>query len=325
MGMDRAKLEKSRFSSWVALMGCSALASGSMLDAAMNLGQALSLIDIGALVCCIITFTTSFLIFILLMLSTKYSDIFHGSIIEGVTVFFLLILWCGGIGIITSTNRDLAVNCEGTILDANLYYFSWASFILCFVIFMTYLRSVHVFDPGEIGKISILNHDRRILYWGGSLISNIVVCASIADLLQSSCNSIMKDGLFNQQALLGMVISICGTGVCFYVLFRKFKKQNNRMSTLEFSGSVCLSMMFLVGAVLLTGEHEPGSNIGNLYYSVWSSFFFSTILLKETYIEFRSQSTGSVFSCFSSVNGSRETHNSRLGDSTSNINSHERT
>mmetsp|Transcript_18588 Transcript_18588/g.42497 ORF Transcript_18588/g.42497 Transcript_18588/m.42497 type:complete len:273 (-) Transcript_18588:207-1025(-) len=236
------------------------------------------------------------MVFILHLMPTKYSKFFLGKVVEGFTISLQLACWCACLVLITSTSNYLAVDCEGTIVEPNLFYFSWASFVACLIIFLSYVQSTHIFDPMEYveGGIDIKDHYDRLFNWFGCLVSNVIVWASTASMLQSTCNpttrSINGKVLHNRQALLGMVIGICGSCVCLYILIRKLKKIDRPGNVTEFSGSICLSLLFLAGVVLLTGEHGSGGNIGNLYYSVWGSFYFSTILLKDSFLEFNSQS-----------------------------------
>jgi len=66
-----------------------------------------------------------------------FSIFVTGTIIEGIVILVIIVLWGAAIGVITDVDNDLAVDENGSVKNGNLFYFRYVYILSFFKIFFT--------------------------------------------------------------------------------------------------------------------------------------------------------------------------------------------
>jgi hypothetical protein len=86
--------------------------------------------------------------------------------------FISLGLWCAVLPAMMKPTNNIAQGSDGEILNANLYFFSWGSFIMALSIFSAYLHDVY-----GVGK-SLSNKNFKTFFWGALMATSFVTMAA---------------------------------------------------------------------------------------------------------------------------------------------------
>eukprot|EP00587_Corethron_hystrix_P006811 CAMPEP_0113307294 /NCGR_PEP_ID=MMETSP0010_2-20120614/6200_1 /TAXON_ID=216773 ORGANISM="Corethron hystrix, Strain 308" /NCGR_SAMPLE_ID=MMETSP0010_2 /ASSEMBLY_ACC=CAM_ASM_000155 /LENGTH=279 /DNA_ID=CAMNT_0000162127 /DNA_START=155 /DNA_END=991 /DNA_ORIENTATION=+ /assembly_acc=CAM_ASM_000155 len=112
-----------------------------------------------------------------------------GRPIEGAAIVLLSACWTAVV--VTSTGiGDAALNADGTIRNANLYYFAWASFIECLSLATSFVSELYLVDKsitGDVTSAPALSEARRFSLWCGMAVATALVAGSCADNFHSIC------------------------------------------------------------------------------------------------------------------------------------------
>ena len=128
-----------------------------------------------AVACSSITFALT-AIMVIMQLHPVYSTMVTNNKLEGVICIVLVAFWSGIVSIVSDANSNLAVRhtsnneCNNTVLNGNLYYFSWAAFVTSIGLLISYLRSA--FGVDLVG--SVQNRSARLELWSGMLACALV-------------------------------------------------------------------------------------------------------------------------------------------------------
>jgi len=196
-------------------------------------------------------------------------DKFQGRV-ESVTASFLVIFWAASLPFIMDPGNNIAVTSTNfAIVNANLYFFSWAAFGYSLLIFAQVASEIAVRD--------LTKPNGKIAKWLGLLVSSIIVVASSSQYRSASCPSEL-DGLStcrrNSYAIsvgaLGLVIP--AVVLVLMILKRMVVKLEFGISSLMF-----LLYTFAVGFVTF-GDGPASKSVSNLYFSTWVGFALSLVL-----------------------------------------------
>jgi len=217
-----------------------------------------------------------------LMHMISFCSIFvSGTMIEGSIILTLTILWGAAIGVITDVNNDLAVNESGSVENGNLYYFSWAAVVTSGTLLISFLQTAFSIDvAGELRARSA-----RITLWSAFMMVCIIVMGSSADLFRNNClenddGASIKDSSYCVRSKLAISIGTIGTVLALFVIGAKTLNKNLPFMV-EFVFSACLFVVYAFGVAFITSEYGPGAPLGNLYYSCWSSFILSFLIVSS--------------------------------------------
>jgi len=182
---------------------------------------------------------------------------------------FMVLWWCAGIATIMNTSNGYAMFLESevpTIKSANLYFFSWGSF----------LSAIAVAGEGAKGMLdSSVQNEPKLVKWYLLLAASIVVLASSADIfIAGEC---MGSGSAlctrTKYALsLGCVAGFFSFGAIGLSSLGKMVKN------LELGIALLVFFMYCAGVALITGSSGPGQGMGNLYFASWIGFVISLFL-----------------------------------------------
>ena len=100
-------------------------------------------------------------------------------------------MWCGGLPVVMKPANALAVNDIGGILDANLYFFSWAGFIMSLLLLIGWYS-------GGRGEEAIGIAREQAVTWGSLAAASFIVMVSATRIFRSrNC----KDSFSNEEKL----------------------------------------------------------------------------------------------------------------------------
>jgi hypothetical protein len=211
-----------RFTLWVGFLVFSTVTLGSSVEVKNAQENATSDAH-WAVACSSITFALTAMM-VLVQLHPIYSQFVTNSKMEGVLCIILNSFWAATVSIVSDANNNLAVRhsvnneCNNTVLNGNLYYFSWAGFVTSIFLTVSYLRSVMGVDL--VGEVK--NRSARLELWSGMLACSLVVMGSSSNILQIDCKPV-EDGLdeYCRRTKFGISIGVIGAFVSCMVVGMK--------------------------------------------------------------------------------------------------------
>jgi len=175
---------------------------------------------------------------------------------------FLIIFWSIAIAILDTKN--VTVTSEGQVADANMYYFSWASFFTSVLLF--FCNSCNFYERPECVYGSARYH-----IWINIMTSNLILMSSTVP--PKDCDDYCKRLYYG-----------CGLGACvafvaiiFVGLYHRMTEANTYLQ-LELILSILILIAYGCGVFYITGL-GPGTKIGNVYYSTWIGLILSISLV----------------------------------------------
>ena len=136
------------------------------------------------------------LIVVVMHLSSVSSIRIVNTPLEGFLCLIFLGLQAATVAVVTEPNNNLAVmpvsaGGGGGVINGNLYYFSWAGFVMSVIISVSYFRSMYHIDvAGEIRSRSA-----RLIYWAILLAASLVVMGSSANIFDADCSATEENRL----------------------------------------------------------------------------------------------------------------------------------
>lgn len=234
--------------------------------------------------CSATTFAVTGLV-VLLHLSSTLSIYIVNTRIEGALALILAAFWAATVSVVSNASNGLAVNAEldNTIVNGNLYYFSWAGFVTSIMLVVAYLRGVFGVDlAGEIK-----NRAARLTLWSGLLACQLVVMGASANVFDKDCASLAESQSYCKRTKYGIALGAIGTMFSLAVVGMKMITSIAPF-VVEGVLAIFLCIMNGFGVAFLTSAQGPGSPIGNLYYFTWLSFLCSFLLVANVYEDYRS-------------------------------------
>lgn len=198
------------------------------------------------------------------------------------------------------TENTLAVDANGGIVNANLYFFSWASLVTTISLLVGY---------GREANLAIMNSSNIASsgYWAGICVASLVVLVSSIQLYFNGVviqgeQYVCKDNEegseqgdhgsgYCERLEFSIALGAIGTfvaGICSVFSFKVSKVVN---------ASVSFVMLFLwaLGVAFVTfGDKSPGNGVGNLYFSSWAAFVMSLFMVSTTIKDFLAARDGRV-------------------------------
>lgn len=217
------------------------------------------------------------------------SSFIVGTKLEGVLSIVLAVFWSATVSVVANASTGLAVDIskDNTIVNGNLYYFSWAGFVTSILLVVSYLR--HVFGVDIYGEVR--NRAARLTLWAGFLACQMVVMGSCANILDKNCGG--NDAAYDpsssycRRTKFGISVGAMGTIFALVVVAMKMLLRIAPL-VVESMLSLFLCIMNGFGVAFLTSPNGPGSAIGNLYYFAWFSWFTSFMLIANIWEDYQS-------------------------------------
>lgn len=288
-----------RFTKWAALLVFSTITLGSSVE--VRNSQIEETPDAkGAVTCSALAFVAT-VITTGMHMHPLTNTMIAGTKIEGGVCAFLLAIWAITVSIVSDANNNLAVgnaeasviNQQGqtnTVLNGNLYYFSWAGFVTIIILATSYAQAVFGIDvAGELRSRAA-----RLNLWSGMLAASVVVMGACINVLEINCNQEDDNFIRSYCERTKFGISVGALGVFFSLVVVGIKLATAAAPfVVEGILSFLLSILNAFGVAYITSAKGPGSAIGNLYYFSWISFLCSTMLVASCYSDYTSAITPS--------------------------------
>lgn len=189
----------------------------------------------------------------------------------------------GGLIVMMDTENMLAVDAAGGILNANLYFFGWASLISTVSLLVAYGFQVN-------DSTMLSSNAQSAGYWAGICVASLVAFMSAIqtfvkgetmDSLEYDCLGDSDDYGTGYCERLKFSISLgaIGTVVAGTCSLLTFKMSN------ELNGFVSFIVLFAwsLGVAFATfGNKSPANRVGNLYFSSWAAFVMSLFMVSTS-------------------------------------------
>lgn len=275
-----------RFVLWLTFFAFSTIVMGSAASVKKEEEEA-SANSRWAVFCSSFSFATTGVV-VLMHLSPIFSGFIVGTKVEGILTIVLAAFWSATVSVVANASTGLAVDSsmENTIVNGNLYYFSWAGFVTSILLVISYLRGV--FGVDVYGEVQ--NRSARLTQWSGLLACQLVVMGACANILDKNCSGYEEfvDPSYCQRTKFGITVGALGTMVTLGVVAMKMLTQ---IAPLAVEGllSLFLAVMNGLGVAYLTSPAGPGSAIGNLYYFSWLSFLCCFMILTSLWEAYSSE------------------------------------
>lgn len=238
---------------------------------------------------------------------------------EGILSLVVLIFVAAGMPAIMKPENLQALNEDGSILNANLYFFSWAGLAVAVYIFCTWLFH-HCFQKRNLAAGVPSNK------WYLLLAAAIIVMSSSIRLLDQNC-AVDNESLCNRTKF---AIAAGAMGTFCALVFSILSFLNRLSMWPEAITAGLVFVLFVVGIALLTfgGDKAPAGNVGNLFFSVvrtemkvvllvvcvhFSSATLSHSLLVTTFLYYTTQWICFLLSMFLASHSMKEIKKKRKG------------
>lgn len=276
-------LEASRLQHWGIVTACSIISLISICTATKNQGR--DHIEKFA----IAVASISFIIGTLFMTNAKWSDytgkpnLLNGTFVELLASGFNFIMWCFVIGFMTS--RNTAYYGGSGIRNANVYYFTWGTFIV--VIMTLFEVTRHVFNPSDV------KHS-RLGTWSLLTTASIIVMVSCIDAYTATdCKLFGGKSAYCARSVfgisLGCISAFLGGLTMLGILLGP--EDLNGVLQIEAILSILITISWAFGVAYITGANGPGTMIGNLYYFTWISFFSTLVIFLDCLSHIKSEAS----------------------------------
>lgn len=212
-----------------------------------------------------------------------YREIIINTRTELVSIVVLLLLSTILVSIVSSPDRGLAVDQDGGVFIANMYYFSWASFINGIIILSSYIESVYGINVRQ----TLRSKSSSFTFWSALLVSSIIVMGSSADIYNQNCD-VEKDKKlqpFCSRSVLAVIIATLSILSSLVIVVMKISL-GAAPFLFEVASTGLLFTLYAVEVIYVTGPQGPGSPLGNLYYFSWISFFLTFLVGKACYEDY---------------------------------------
>jgi hypothetical protein len=184
----------------------------------------------------------------------------------------LLAFWGAGLPVIMNPNNDIAVAGE-TVIDANLYFFAWLSFMATL-----YLSGSLAQD---VAGVDVTKTPPKSARWYGLCASSLVVMgASVRLFKEEQCKTF--DGEFCKRSKFAIS---AGTIGFVFALVMTYLTQKGLDVIFETVATMILLALWCFGVGYITFGTGPGSQIGNLYFATWISFIICVFLFGQCFRE----------------------------------------
>lgn len=212
---------------------------------------------------------------------------FVGKIPEGGVALLLVILWVTGLPFIMNPDDHIAISGRfdaPTIINPNLFYFSWAGFASAFYIFGSFFQEFTERDMTS-------NVSPKNTKWGALLATCVVIVASAADIHDDAkCTN--RDNQFCNRNAYGIALGVIGIVFPLLVLLMNYMGKLTTM--IEFGFSFIMIVMTTCGVAFLTFGSGSATQMSNLYFATWIAFAISVFLNAQCFREFMESRSGAA-------------------------------
>jgi hypothetical protein len=314
----------SRFSKWLALMALSVVAWCATLGSARH--HPMDRAERWALSATTLA-TVGSLLGVACFLWAR--GVFAGQLPEVILVGMIVVVWAGALPVLMDPAKDIAVSFSDS-LNANLYFGSWLSFACALVLAHDLLQERYGYNvvDGILSSSMILTANGESGggsggggKWVGLLVTSLIaMCSSLRTFHAFQCQtSVMSLAPTCRQTKFAIAASVVSTLISMLILFLLMKimvvvgvngsddvdappgvtsttatatdTMRRRRTIVQRYSSVLMVVLWSFGLGYTTFGDGPGKNIGNLYFSTWTSFLLSVLLVADSFFWFSNSSS----------------------------------
>ena len=213
---------------------------------------------------------------------------FESSVAEGGLAVLLLIVWVCALPFIMDFENQLAIS-DGYVRDANLYVFSWVSFMCVLFVVQDFAKE----KAKENNLLANNDNASKVANWFGLAVIAVVLVASASDLFHHiECSDFGGERLCRR---LAFGIALGAITFLLSMALGIFSMRSALTTKIEASAAILALILHIFGIIFLTlGDVAPGNFVGNLFFSTWVSFFFSSLLTRQCLADLYKQPTEST-------------------------------
>lgn len=205
----------------------------------------------------------------LAVLAHAAKDKFIGTPVETGLAFIVMALMAAALPAIMKPGNQIAVNMNGGIDNANLYFFSWGTFFTALFAFLHIMQNVY-----EVGT-GTKNTKFTSLPWIVLMATSLIALSSASRIWkQHDCQNLETSHCHRLGYAFGLG-AISGILSFIWVLV------GARCHIVVDAGLGVLMLILWCFAVSYStfGDAAPARDLGNLYFSTWISFVISCTLV----------------------------------------------
>jgi hypothetical protein len=221
------------------------------------------------------------LTFLAVVAHSVAKDKFVGQKPEGAVSTLLLIFWCAGLPAIMDPNKGFAVT--GTfgaplVINSNLYFFSWVSFIC--VLYIQGHWSQEITGRDVASQVT-----PKYAKWGGIMATSVVVLAASAKIHKDTkCTGFNKGSEFCKRTSYAISLGVLGMVIAMGAIF--LMQRAKLAQKVEAALAFVMFVLYTFGVGFITFGEGPAISIGNLYFATWIGFGISIFLVFATFKDF---------------------------------------
>jgi hypothetical protein len=201
--------------------------------------------------------------FMSMVASLVLRERFSGTPMEhGMAVCVLAILG-GGLSTIMRPGEGIATDSIGGIRNANLYFFSWASFAMALLIYVGYLKEAY-----GIGKRTDESGFNAASWAGLAMTSFIVMSSSTRVFNEKNCEDLDDDFCDRTKFAVALGTFSGFVALLWMALGSRLPAFIDVILSFAMLGAWC----FGVGYITFGDEKAPARVLGNVYFFTWGSF-----------------------------------------------------
>lgn len=257
-----------RFNGWVAVLTFSCVVLGALIqDPDINIERDSN--DKYVISCGSIAIGLSFFAIV----GYLFTENLVGGVIEASMGTIVCALWCGAIALVMNPGNRLAIQELGrshVIRNTNLYFFTWSSFLSSAYVLTSIAQQYRLAD---VQKAPI-----NLVRWYLLLISSVVVFGTGSKLKPLTCSESIFgfDEDLCRTTKYAIALGVVSAGLSLIPIFWTHLTKTSLI--IDSIVGIVVTVFYCVGAAYITDVTGPGSNIGNLYFSVWFGFGLSILL-----------------------------------------------
>lgn len=189
-----------------------------------------------------------------------------GNVVESAIATIVMGLWVFAIAFIQNPQNEIATAISGTsetILYANLYFFSWLTFLTT-----VYITAVSYQQTFQFGA--------KFTQWMLLLTASVILMGTSIAIREDICSN-ANIALTCERTKYAIGVGAVGMVISFLSLVASIMDKMGRV--MEIGATLLSTILYFFGVIFLTSASGPASAMGNMYFSVWGGCAVSFMLL----------------------------------------------
>jgi len=172
--------------------------------------------------------------------------------------------WCAGLPGVLNPDRELASGNGGSIINANLYFFSWTSMLITILLIGSWVKQNNGDDSSKTG-----------LAWMLLGTASLVVMSSVSSQFSDYC----PDEAIRNEAECRRAKFAVWLGATSGVMSLALVGLRKAPAHCQAIVALLLAVSWACGVSYITFGSGPGTQIGDVYFATWTCLFVSISIL----------------------------------------------